>query len=142
MTRDSYSQGEGPAVAMLTTKRLMMIDPKSVAPDTPIKEARILMDAEGTLQLPVIKQDKLVGIITDRDICLAIHAPVINEQIVADFMTTDPLTVAPETPVYRTAQMLGAYKFGALPVVEGDRLVGMITSSLLLAYFANNLDRR
>ena len=140
--RDCDFHPEGLATTMLTTNKLMMINPKSVSPVTPIKEARLLMEAEGTLQLPVIKQDKLVGIITDRDICLAIHAPVTSEQIVADFMTADPITVAPETPVFRTAQMLAAYKFGALPVVDGDELVGLITSSLLLAYFANNLGKR
>lgn len=120
----------------------MVANPISVSPDTPIKEARLLMEAAGTLQLPVLHQDKLVGIITDRDICVAIHAPVLTDQVVADFMTADPITVTPETPVYRTAQMLSAYKFGALPVVDGDKLVGLITSNLLLAYFASNLGTR
>ena len=99
------------------------------------------MESEGMIQLPVLQEDRLVGIITDHDICLAIHAPFESDQNVADFMTTDPITVAPETPIYRAAEILSAYKFGALPVVEGDKLVGLITSGLLLAYFASNLDQ-
>lgn len=100
------------------------------------------METENTMQLPVLQQDKLIGIITDRDLCMAIHTTKQTDKIVADYMTSDPITVAPETPVYRTAQILSAYKFGALPVVDGDKLVGLITSSLLLAYFVSNLNER
>jgi CBS domain-containing protein len=126
---------------MLTTEKLMLVQPKTVSPQTSILEAKFLMESEGTLQLPVLEGDKLVGIITDHDICLAIHAPAENKQSVADFMTADPIAVSPETPVFRTAQILSAYKFGALPVVEDEKLVGLITASLLLAYFASNLDQ-
>ncbi len=128
-------------IAMLTTEKLMLVSPKTISPQTSILEARLLMESEGTLQLPVLEEDRLVGIITDHDICLAIHAPLESEQSVADFMTADPITVSPDTPIYKAAQILGSYKFGALPVVDGDKLVGLITSSLLLAYFASNLDQ-
>ncbi len=100
------------------------------------------METGGTLQLPVVHLGKLVGIITDRDICLAIHVVSVEDKLVSDYMTADPVTVSPDTPVFRTAQKLSTYKFGALPVVDGDTLVGLITSSMLLAHFANNIDKR
>jgi CBS domain-containing protein len=125
---------------MLTTANIMQVNPRTVSPETPIKEARYLMETEGTLQLPVIGQNKLAGIVTDRDLCVAVHAPALNEKPVAEFMTADPITVAPDTPIYRAAQILSTYKFGALPVVEGEKLVGLITASQLLAFFASKME--
>jgi CBS domain-containing protein len=51
-------------------------------------------------------------------------------------MTPDPVTVSPDTPAYRAAEMLSAYKFGALPVVSGGELVGIITVTDFLDRFA------
>jgi len=124
---------------MLTTRDLMLDNPKSVASDAPVEEARLLMKSEGYKQLPVLQQGRLVGIITDRDLCLSVRYSIESDMIVKDCMTADPITVTPETPVFRTAQMLSAYKFGALPVVDGEKLVGLITTSLLLAYFARQM---
>jgi len=125
---------------MLTTKDLMLENPPSVEPDIPVKRARQLMESEGTMQLPVLLQGKLVGIITDRDLCLAIHSPDDCNVTVGECMTADPVTVTPGTPILRTAQMLSTYKYGALPVVDGEKLVGLITTSLLLAFFASKLN--
>ena len=127
---------------MLTTRELMLDNPKSVAPNASVKEARLLMESEGYMQLPVLHQGRLVGIITDRDLCISARYPIESTMTVEDCMTADPITVTPETPVFRTAQMLSTYKFGALPVVDGGKLVGLITTSLLLAYFASKWDRR
>jgi CBS domain-containing protein len=51
-------------------------------------------------------------------------------------MTTNPMVVTPDTPAYRAASMLSIYKFGALPVVDGEVLVGIITVTDFLDYFA------
>ena len=130
------------AIVMLTTKQLMLVNPISVSPTTPISEVRQLMESEGARQLTVLQDGKLVGIITDRDLCMAIHEYVQSSKVVADCMTPDPLTVSPDTPIYRAAQIMSTYKFSALPVIENERLVGLITSSLLLGYFASNLENR
>jgi acetoin utilization protein AcuB len=53
----------------------MQTNPICVSSDTPIIETYKLMEATGVLQLPVLDQGKLVGIITDRDLCIAVHAP-------------------------------------------------------------------
>jgi acetoin utilization protein AcuB len=53
-------------------------------------------------------------------------------------MTPNPITVSPETPAYRAAEMLSIYKFGALPVVDNEKLVGIITVTDFLDYFASN----
>jgi CBS domain-containing protein len=51
-------------------------------------------------------------------------------------MTANPMTVTPDTPAYRAAKMLSLYKFGALPVVDDDLLVGIITVTDFLEHFA------
>jgi acetoin utilization protein AcuB len=52
-------------------------------------------------------------------------------------MTPDPIAVTPDTPAYRAAEMLSIYKFGALPVVDDGRIVGIITVTDFLDRFAS-----
>jgi CBS domain-containing protein len=56
-------------------------------------------------------------------------------------MTSDPVTVTPQMPAYRAAEILATYKFGALPVVEGDQLVGIITVTDILQRFVSDQRR-
>jgi acetoin utilization protein AcuB len=50
-------------------------------------------------------------------------------------MTANPITVSPDTPAYIAAEMLSTYKYGALPVVDGETLVGIITVTDILEEF-------
>lgn len=131
---------------MLTVNDLMTVIPNTITPDTSLRQVIALMKAQGYRQLPVLDDGKLVGIITDRDVRLAINSPTVlhsqreNEerldQLTAEScMTTNPITVTPDTPAFRAAEMLSIYKFGALPVVDGETLVGIITVTDFLDYF-------
>lgn len=131
---------------MLTVNELMTVIPNTITPDTSLRQVIALMKAQGYRQLPVLDDGKLVGIITDRDVRLAINSPTVlhsqreNEerldQLTAEScMTTNPITVTPDTPAFRAAEMLSIYKFGALPVVDGETLVGIITVTDFLDYF-------
>jgi acetoin utilization protein AcuB len=95
----------------------------------------------------VLEKGHLVGIITDRDIRLAMNSPMMlhghwqDEELLdrataQDCMTPNPMTVEPETPAYQAARMLSLFKFGALPVVEDGILVGIITVTDFLERFA------
>lgn len=132
---------------MLTVNDMMTIIPYTVTPATPLRHVIELMKTEGCRQLPVLENGKLVGIITDRDIRLVMNSPIVlhgrwqDEELLdkvnaESCMTPNPMTVAPETPAYRAAGMLSIYKFGALPVVDEDTLVGIITVTDFLDYFA------
>lgn len=132
---------------MLTTNDLMTIDPDTVTPDTSLREVVALMNKRGVRQLLVVEDEKLVGIITNRDVRLAVNSPLItkepleridllNNYTAANCMTRNPKTVTPDTPIYKVAQLLALHKFGALPVVEGDSLVGIITVTDLLNQMA------
>ncbi|NJN55608.1 MAG: CBS domain-containing protein [Anaerolineae bacterium] len=132
---------------MLTANDLMTIDPDTVTFETPLREVVSLMNKRNTRQLPVISDGQLVGIITDRDVRLAVNSPLVTadpleritllDHITAGkCMTANPKTVSPDTPIHKVAQILSAYKYGALPVVEDDELVGIITVTDLLNQMA------
>lgn len=132
---------------MLLVRDLMTADPDTVTPETPLKDVINLMKIEGCRQLPVVdEQGQLVGIVTDRDVRLAMNSPIVlhgrwqDDELLSkatanSCMTPDPVTVTPDTPAYRAAEMLSAYKFGALPVVEAGILVGIITVTDFLDRF-------
>jgi acetoin utilization protein AcuB len=133
---------------MLTVSDLMTVDPDAISPETPLRQVIDLMKTSCCRQLPVVDADgRLVGIITDRDVRLAMNSPIVlhgrwqDEELIdtataSSCMTPGPVTVTPETPAYRAAEMLSAYKFGALPVVKHGRLVGIITVTDFLDRFA------
>lgn len=134
---------------MLTVNDLMTVDPTVVTPDSSLRHVIGLMKQEGCRQLPVVENGKLVGIITDRDVRLIVNSPVVhherkedekllNEVTAESCMTPNPITITPDTPAYRAAEMLSIYKFGALPVVEGGVLIGIVTVTDFLDYFVTN----
>jgi acetoin utilization protein AcuB len=123
---------------MLTVNDLMTVDPLTITSDTPLRRIFELMKREGCRQLPVLDGDRVVGIVTDRDIRLVMNSPIVLHERWQDVelldkvaaegvMTPNPITVSPDTPAYKAAEMLSTYKFGALPVVDDEMLVGIIT---------------
>ncbi len=134
---------------MLTVNDLMTAVPDTVTPATPLRTVIGIMKTRGYRQVPVLDNGTLVGIVTDRDIRLVMNSPVVlhdrsqDEALLTDVtaescMTPNPIFVTPETPAYRAAEMLSMYKFGAMPVIENDILVGIITTTDFLTYFSVN----
>jgi len=120
------------------TKSLTTIKPK----DT-LRHARERLAKYRINQLPVVVDDKLVGIVTDRDVRDAYPSSLrlfygkdIDEfgdsHTVEEIMTYNVVTVTPQTSLQETARLLRRQRFGALPVVEKGKLVGIITRSDLL----------
>jgi len=94
-------------------------------------------------QFPVVRDDKLVGIITDRDVRDAypsnlrhIRAADIEEfaeaLTVEQIMTHDVVTISPQATLHEVALRLRKDRVGALPVIDNGKLVGIITRSALL----------
>ena len=135
---------------MLTVNDLMTVIPLTVSPDTTLRNIIGIMKSEGCRQLPVLDKGKLIGIISDRDVRLVMNSPIVlhgrwqDEEILDKItaescMTPNPITVSPDTPAYRAAEMLQTYKFGALPVVEEGTLVGIISVTDFMGYVAKEL---
>ena len=125
---------------------LMTTGPITVNPETPVLEARQLMVEKRIRHLLVADGPKLVGIITDRDMRLNLPSPATSLSVweinyllarmtVASAMTKNVITVEPSQQARDAAQMMLDHRIGALPVVDGDRLFGIITETDLLRAF-------
>jgi acetoin utilization protein AcuB len=137
-------------MAMLRVKDLMSNALEVVSPDAHLHDVLIRMNQAGYRHLPVVADDKLVGIITDRDLRLAVNSPVVQEgadlkrETVLDevqvdqCMTPDPQCVSSDTPAHEVADLLSLNKFGAMPVVDEGKLVGMISYIDFLKHYAAN----
>ncbi len=104
--------------------------PTTAAPRDTLAKAKALMHAGGFRCLPVVEGEKLVGVITERD--LRQHLGYLDATRVDGAMTSKPLTVPPSCSVQDAARLLLQHKVGAMPVVENGGLVGIITTSDLL----------
>jgi acetoin utilization protein AcuB len=107
--------------------------------------ARELMAKHRVNQLPVLDNDVLVGIVTDRDLrdayptSMAIaETKKIDEfaarYTVEEVMTHDVFTVEPQTPLKTAVTLLRRHRIGSLPVIENKSLVGIITRSDILDF--------
>lgn len=137
---------------MLKVADLMTVEPETVTPETSLLEVLERMKATACRQMPVLDEDgQLVGIITDRDLRLAMNSPLVLHERSQDLallgaatagsvMTSRPQTVTPDTPAAQAAKILSTYKFGALPVVDQEVLVGIVSVSDFLDYLAEHLE--
>jgi len=135
---------------MLCVKDLMSDALEVVSSDAPLHDVLTRMNRAGYRHLPVVESNTLVGIITDRDVRLAVNSPVITEDAdlkreaildgvwVGDCMTRDPQCVSSDTPAHEVADLLALNKFGAMPVVDEGKLVGMISYVDFLKHYAAN----
>jgi acetoin utilization protein AcuB len=95
------------------------------------------MQKGGFRRLPVVKDDKLIGIITDRD--LPEHAGLLERTKVSSAMTKDLMTVTPRATVEQATKLMLSHKISGLPVTDAGNLVGIITSSDILQAFLEML---
>lgn len=108
----------------------------STAPDVRLFAALKLMNDRKVRRLPVLDGRKLVGIITKSDIYAAL-GPVAQwgayedgeEPSVEEYMTRSPLTVSPKDSLETAAMLMHDKRLSGLPVLDGSRLVGIITET-------------
>jgi acetoin utilization protein AcuB len=105
----------------------------TVEPEQSLDNARALLHRHRIRQLPVVRKGRLVGIITDRDL----RSAGTNAETVAELMTSKPMIIGPNAAVDEAARLLTARKIGALPVVDGGKLVGILASSDILDAFVD-----
>ncbi len=123
----------------------------TVRADMPVRTAAEIMRARRIRHLPVLDHDrKLVGIVTDRDLRQVVFGPAIQARVgsvtdalaaltVRDVMTRGVITVRPGVEIGEAARLMYEQKIGALPVVEADRVVGILTESDVLRAFQDVL---
>ncbi|TQR33214.1 CBS and ACT domain-containing protein [Brevibacillus brevis] len=113
----------------------------TIQPSTTIGEALLLLRANRIRHLPVIENDSLVGIVSDRDLRDALPSRLLTHddddtvlhKPVADIMNQQVITAHPLDFIEDAALQLYEHKIGSLPIVEGNRFVGLITESDLFS---------
>jgi len=130
----------------MNVRDLMTTSPITVGPETPVLDARQLMIDKRFRHVLIADGPKLLGIVTDRDIRLNLPSPATSLSVweinyllarltVASVMTKSLVTVSPRQDTREAALLMLDHKIGALPVVDGGHLVGIITETdLLRAY--------
>ena len=114
----------------------MTLRPVVVSPAVTLGAARDLMIKNDVRHLPVVQKRDLVGIITNRDILsvtsLATGGQGDLERPVSDYMSTQVITVSPQTALEDAVRLLRKHHIAALPVMQRSRMVGIITEGDLL----------
>jgi acetoin utilization protein AcuB len=111
----------------------------TIAPDKRVGQALKLMQKHQIRHVPVLEGDRMVGWITSRDLREVLLASMLEEIKVGDVMVQAPLSVTPDTEVEEAARLIHEHKIGGMPVMEGDKLVGVITMLDLISAFITML---
>jgi acetoin utilization protein AcuB len=121
-----------------TVRDWMTREPVSVAPDCPVRRALALMETRGVRHLLVVDGGRLTGIVSNRDVRRLLgraRPPTSLAAPVSRIMSEGPVTVPPDTPIAVAARLLLDGRIGALPVREGERVVGIFTTADALDAF-------
>ena len=112
----------------MKVREIMTKDIASLRSDDSLEHAAQLMKQYNCGSLPVCTQDKLIGIITDRDITVRSVATGedVSHKRVGDVMTNDVVFANPETDVNDAARIMSDRQIRRLPVVENNSLIGIV----------------
>ena len=117
-------------------RSLMIPEPITIQADASITEALELMKTSSIRHLPVVGADRsLLGFVTLADLKQGLIPSMVSDVSLSDLMITDPITVSPEDDIEVAAQLIYKHKIGGMPVVTGNKLVGIITESDILRTF-------
>ena len=106
---------------------VMTPNPRTVTPDDSIESAARIMRDEDTGAVPVVQNGRPIGMVTDRDIVIRAVADGGANRTVREVVTDRLVSVSPETSTREAAELMSAHQIRRLPVVENDRLVGIVS---------------
>jgi acetoin utilization protein AcuB len=122
----------------------------TITPKTTLPEAVRLVQHRGIRHLPVVEDDQLVGIVSDRDLKRAMASPatsleahelryLLDAVTVDEIMTRAVITVGRMFPIEEAARLMVKEKVSALPVTERGRLIGIVTETDVLELFVRGM---
>ena len=140
---DFVTLATGIAFDKITVKEIMSKDLTYVSPTERLIHARRLMIESHVGRLPVIEDEKLVGMITSKDLMRAFidfrkkvpekyQKSQIKEVLIEDIMSANPTFVAKDMSITEVSKIMMETGFNGLPVVEDDKVVGIITQTDIL----------
>ena len=113
-------------------REVMTSDPRTVTADSTVAEAARLMRDEDTGIAPITEGERLVGVITDRDIAIAVVAEGKDPQStkVTEIAASDLVTIDPQQDLDEALRLMAQHQVRRLPVVEEDgKLVGILAQA-------------
>lgn len=116
---------------MARIREIMTENPKTCGPQDSVIDAAKLMAREDVGPIPIVEGEKLVGIVTDRDIVVRIVAEGRDAQstTIGEIASSDVATVSPDDDLDRALEVMGSKQIRRLPVVEGQRLIGIVAQA-------------
>lgn len=111
-----------------SVRNTMTENPRTVSPDLPVAEAARLMRSEDVGSLPVLENERVVGVVTDRDMVTRLVAEGKDAETtsVGGILSGDPVTVTPDQDLDEALRLMRRHQVRRLPVVEDGRLVGVL----------------
>jgi CBS domain-containing protein len=112
----------------MNIRDVMTPNPRTVTPDESIQNAARIMRDEDTGAVPVVENGRPIGIVTDRDIVVrAVADGGQASRPVRDIVTGAIVAATPDMSTREAAQLMSEHQVRRLPVVENDRLVGIVS---------------
>lgn len=112
----------------MKVKDIMSTEIANVNSDDSIERAAQLMKQYDVGSIPVCSQEKIIGIVTDRDIALRATAQgqKSQQQTVGDIMSSNPVVGSPDMDVYDAARIMSEKQIRRLPIVDQNNLIGIV----------------
>ena len=111
----------------MNIRDVMTSNPRTVSPEDTIQNAARIMRDEDTGVVPVVDNGRAVGVVTDRDIVVRAVADGQLNRPVRDIVSGDIVTARPDMSTKEAAELMSEHQVRRLPVVENDRLVGIVS---------------
>lgn len=118
----------------ILVKEFMTTSPISISPNESAKSAANLMISKGVGSLLVLNEDRLVGILTEKDLVEKIISGNKSPEkiLVKDIMSTDVFGIGPDVDLYDAAKLMTEKNVRRLPIIEDDKLIGLVTEKDIL----------
>lgn len=138
-------------MSTMTVRELMTQNPYTMGREASLADVFEVMNEKNVRHVPIVDADgRLLGLVSHRDIVagsleLEENLPVSEQQGlrraqgVTEVMTSEPETVTSEEDLHAAGELMLENKFGCLPVVDGDQLVGILTESDFVRYVVETL---
>ena len=135
-------------MGIITVRDIMQEKAVTIGEGDSLSTAEDIMRLGGVRHMPVVHGGKLVGVVSERDL-LRISLSALNASgdqerraflqalQIGRAMSTPPIVIDPSSTIGEAARLLAEHKIGCLPVVDGEELIGLLTATDVLFYFAN-----
>ena len=125
-----------------TVRDIMSAEVTTLGRNDTLLLAKDIMNLGRIRHFPVVEDDELVGVVSQRDLYRASLGTVMQygekaqraflESVAVKEIMVDPISIGPEATVQDAARLMMEHKIGCLPVLEDDRLVGIVTETDML----------